>query len=204
LEDSLRIAVIGGTGTIGRAVVENLRSDHEVIAIGHTSGEFQVDTSSPASVRELFGKLGSIDAVVSCAGNARFVPLEKLSDDDFEVGIRSKMMGQINLVRYGFATIADGGSFVLTSGILTKEPAPGTAAITPINAAVEGFARAAALELPRGIRVNVISPPWVSETLVSMGMDPAGGMPAAKVAMAYRAALEGNESGAIIDARSFS
>ena len=113
------------------------------------------------------------------------------------------MMGQINLVRLGISHARDGGSFTLISGTLAVEPAPGSAAITPLNAAVEAFARAAALEMPRRIRINVVRPPWVSETLKAMGQDPEGGMPAAKVAMAYVAAVEGRMTGKIIDAREY-
>ena len=112
-------------------------------------------------------------------------------------------MGQVNVVRLGMKHVSDGGSFTLTSGVLAWEPMPGGAAISPVNAAVEAFARAAALELPRGVRVNVVSPPWVSETLRSMGQNPSDGMPAEQVARAYVQAVEGTQNGATLDARTF-
>jgi NAD(P)-dependent dehydrogenase (short-subunit alcohol dehydrogenase family) len=68
---------------------------------------------------------------------------------------------------------------------------------------VEAFARAAGLELPRGIRINAVSPPWVSETLASMGRDPAGGLSAEKVARAYVESVEGRRNGEVLDARRF-
>src|SRR3954470_11900000 len=101
------------------------------------------------------------------------------------------------------AQIRDGGSFTLTSGVLSQEPMRGSSAISLVNAGLEGFVRAAALEAPRGVRVNVVSPPWVSETLKAMGMDPSGGMPAAEVARAYVEAVTGSRNGEVIDARSF-
>jgi NAD(P)-dependent dehydrogenase (short-subunit alcohol dehydrogenase family) len=112
-------------------------------------------------------------------------------------------MGQINVVRSGLSQIADYGSFTLTSGVLSLEPMPGSTAISPVNAGIEGFVRAAALELPRGVRINAVSPPWVKETLVALGMDPSPGMPAAEVAKAYAESVEGTKNGFVIDARAF-
>lgn len=199
----MRVLVIGGTGTIGSAVVEALAADHDVIPVGSTSGEEQVDLASPDSIRQLFDGVGPVDAVVSCAGKAAFSPLDQLSEADFQLSLGNKLMGQVNLVRLGLPHVQDGGSFTLTSGVLAAEPSPGSAAISLVNAGLEGFARAAALELPRGIRINVVSPPWVSETLASMGQDPSEGLPAAQVATAYLESVHGNASGEVLDARDY-
>lgn len=107
-------------------------------------------------------------------------------------------MGQVNLVRYGFDWVSDGGSFTITSGTLAREPMVGGAAASLLNGALDSFTRAAALEAPRGIRVNVVSPPWVTETLIAWKMDPAGGMPATEVARAYVESIEGRQSGAVL------
>lgn len=199
----MRVIVIGGTGTIGQAVTGVLGQLHEVVAVGRTSGTHQVDMASPESVRALFEEVAPFDAVVSAAGEARFKSLEELEDEDFQLGLSSKLMGQVNLVRLGIPHINDGGSFTLTSGVLAWEPEPGSAAISLVNAGIEAFARAAALELPRAIRVNVVSPPWVAETLEAIGRDPSDGLPAATVARAYVESVEGESNGAVIDARQF-
>lgn len=112
-------------------------------------------------------------------------------------------MGQVNLVRLGLAYINDNGSFTLTSGLLAREPMPGSAAISPVNAGLNGFTRAAALEMPRGIRINVVSPIWVKETMEKMGMDSAGGMSAQKTVLAYVESVEGSRNGEILDVRNF-
>ena len=198
----MRVMVIGATGTIGSAVADAL-GGHEVIRVGSSSGDVRADISRPESIRELFAGIGQVDAVVSCAGSARFRPLAELEDEDFEFSLANKLMGQVNLVRLGMEHVRDGGSITLTSGVLSQVPIPGSAAISLVNAGVEAFARAAALEAPRGIRVNTVSPPWVSETLQAMGQDPSGGMPAAVVARAYVDAVTGTHNGKVLDARTY-
>ncbi|HZR19076.1 MAG TPA: short chain dehydrogenase [Verrucomicrobiae bacterium] len=199
----MKIVLIGASGTIGQAVEKALSTRHQIVRVGRTKGEFQVDLASTESIKRLFEKATRFDAVVCAAGAARFAPLDKLTDEDFAFSLANKLMGQVNLVRLGTNHINDGGSFTLTSGVLANEPMPGSAAISLVNAGLEGFVRAAALELPRGIRVNVVSPPWVSETLKSMGRDPSAGMPAEQVAAAYVAAVEGQQTGQVLSARDF-
>jgi len=193
----MRIALIGSTGTIGGAVADALGARYDVISIGHTRGDYRVDMASPPSIRALFTALGKVDAVVCTAGQAKFGPLALLTDSDFEVGLHNKLMGQVNIVRYGLEYVADGGTFTLTSGILARHPVSGSAAISLVNAGVEAFVRAAALELPRGLRINAVSPGWVSETLAAMGRNPSDGTPAAEVAKDYAASVEGSATGHI-------
>ncbi len=199
----MKILLIGATGTIGQAIEKVLSARHQIVRVGRTKGEFQVDLASADSIRRLFERVAPFDAVVCAAGAARFAALEKLKDEDFAFSLANKLMGQVNIVRYGMDRIKDRGSFTLTSGVLAGEPMPGSAAISLVNAGLEGFVRAAALELARGIRVNVVSPPWVSETLKSMGKDPSAGMPAEQVAAAYVAAVEGQQTGQVLNARDF-
>jgi len=199
----MRILLIGATGTIGSEVARALRVDHEVVSAGRTTGDVQVDLSSPESILNMYTQVGSIDAVVSAAGSARFGPLAELSDSDYQFSLRNKLMGQVNLVRIGRQFVNDNGSFTLTSGVLAREPMPGSSAISMVNAGLEGFVRAAQLELERGLRVNVVSPVWVAETLKALGRDSSSGMPAAQVARAYVAAVTGNLRGAVLDVREY-
>jgi NAD(P)-dependent dehydrogenase (short-subunit alcohol dehydrogenase family) len=196
----MRIVVIGSTGLIGKAVVHALGTKHDLVLIGHrTGGAHTVDIESADSITRLFQVIGNADALICAAGQAKFAPLDYLTDEDFHLGLRNKLMGQVNLVRLGHPFLADGGSFTLTGGLLAQKPMPGSAAISLVNAALEGFVRAAALELSRGIRINIVRPAWVSESLEKMGMDPADGTPASKVALAYVRSVNGSMTGAIIE-----
>jgi NAD(P)-dependent dehydrogenase (short-subunit alcohol dehydrogenase family) len=195
----MKILLVGATGTIGQAVAAALGPRHEVVAVSRHTAPLRVDITSAESLRTLFGQAGPVDAVISASGAARFKPLAELEEEDFSFSIQNKLMGQVNLVRLALQQVRDGGAIVVSSGILSRSPMPGSAAISLVNAGLEGFVRAAALEAPRGIRVNVVSPPWVSETLVKLGMDPQAGLPAAVVAQAYVQAVEGKMTGQVIE-----
>jgi NAD(P)-dependent dehydrogenase (short-subunit alcohol dehydrogenase family) len=191
----MRILLIGATGTIGQAIAAALAPRHDVLLASHSKSDLIVDITRPDSLRALYARVGTVDAIISAAGPARFKPLADLTDDDFAFSIQNKLMGQVNVVRYGFAAVRDGGSITITSGILSQEPMVGSGAVSLVNAALEGFGRAAALEAPRGIRVNVVAPPWVTETLKALGMPLEGGLPAATVAEAYVRVVEGRDTG---------
>lgn len=154
--------------------------------------------AEPESIRAMYAKLGTVDAVISAAGGAKMKPIGELTDDDFAFSMKYKLMGQVNLVRYGFDNVRDGGSFTITSGVLGMHPMPGSAAVSLVNMGLEGFMRAAALEAPRGIRVNVVSPPWVTETLIAYNMDPSIGLPAAVVAKSYVESVTGSATSTVI------
>jgi len=195
----MKILLIGASGTIGSAIATALGARHDLILASVQKSPEQVDISDAASIRALYTRVGGVDAVVSAAGRALFKPLTDLGDEDFELSLSNKLMGQVNLVRLGLASVVDGGSFTLTAGYLARHPIPGSGAVSLVNSGLEGFGRAAALEAPRGIRVNVVSPPWVTETLVKMGRAPDAGLAAATVAQAYVSSVEGTITGQTID-----
>jgi NAD(P)-dependent dehydrogenase (short-subunit alcohol dehydrogenase family) len=197
----MKIVVVGATGTIGTAVAEALSSRHEVVRAAR-GGPVRVDIEDVESLKRLFETVKDVDAVVCCAGTAAFKPLAQLSEADFQSSIASKLMGQVNLVRVAAGHVKDNGSITVTGGVLSHEPMPGGAAFSMVNAALEGFVTGAAVELPRGLRVNVVSPPWITETLAALKMS-LPGIPAAVCARAYVAAVEGDDQGRTLDARTF-
>jgi NAD(P)-dependent dehydrogenase (short-subunit alcohol dehydrogenase family) len=200
VRDYKKIVIFGATGTIGKAVVAELLPVYEVFKVGNRQGQFKADLAHADSIRNVFHAIGKVDGIVSTAGAARFAPFGKLTDEDFRFSLANKLMGQVNLARIGLEYLNDKGSITLTSGILAHQPMAGSAVVSLVNAGLEGFACAAALEAPRGIRVNVVSPPWVTETLRALNMDPSLGKPAAEVAKVYIKSIEGEKSGEVIEA----
>lgn len=195
----MKIVVIGATGTIGKAVADALATRHEVIRAAR-KGDVRVDIEDPTSLAALFDTVGDIDAVVACAGEVGglFGPLDDLSEAQLQRALRF-MTNAFHVVRTSARRVRDGGSITVTTGQLATQPQPGTAALTMAGAGTEGFVRAAALEMPRGVRLNSVSPGWIKETMEKMGMDSAIGMPANKLAEYYVRAVEGTMNGTIID-----
>jgi NAD(P)-dependent dehydrogenase (short-subunit alcohol dehydrogenase family) len=196
----MKVIVIGATGTIGRAIIQAIGNRHEVVPVSFSKSAVKVDIADRTSIVKMFETIGPVDAVISAAGLAKFGPMSSLTDSDFALGLENKLMGQVNLVRLGIEHINDNGSITLTSGILSRKPMPGSTAISLVNSALEGFGRAAALEMPRNIRINIVSPNWVVDTLKAFNMDPSLGTRVEVVAAAYLKALEGTMNGEVIDA----
>jgi NAD(P)-dependent dehydrogenase (short-subunit alcohol dehydrogenase family) len=194
----MRILIVGATGTIGQAVAAELGSTHELVRASYSKAPLRVDIGDPASIRALYSAVGMLDAVISIAGPARFKPFTQLTDDDYSFTLTHKLMGQVNLVRLGMDSVTDGGAFILTSGVLSTKPMPGSGVISLANAGLEGFTRAAALEAPRGIRLNIVSPPWVTETLQALGMPLADALPAREVAKTYARVLSDQGTGRVV------
>lgn len=187
----MRIVVIGATGTIGRAVTAALTAKgHEVIPASRP----RVDVADPATVDALLAEVSLVDAVVCCAASGRLTPLADGSGEEFTTGLDTKLLGQVHLVRRAMHHLRDGGSVTLTSGRFDR-PTPGGTFGTLVNSGLEAFVRAAAAELPRKLRINTVSPGWVSETLASLGMTGVEGTPTNEVAKAYVEAVEGTTTG---------
>ncbi|AMS13936.1 short chain dehydrogenase [Pseudomonas chlororaphis] len=193
----MKILLIGASGTIGSAVDKELSQRHEIIRIGRTSGDFQVDISDSTSIRALFEQIGRFDALICAAGNVSFAPLGEMSAQHFVLGLQDKLMGQVNLLLIGREFANDGASFTFTSGILNRDPIRSGASAALVNGAIDGFVRAAAIELPRGLRVNSVSPTVLEEAMDSYapyfrGYKP---VPGADVALAYAKSVEGLQTG---------
>jgi NAD(P)-dependent dehydrogenase (short-subunit alcohol dehydrogenase family) len=193
----MKVLVIGSAGTIGRAVAAALVPQHEVIGASRSQGE-RVDLAERASIERLFDRIGALDAVVCAAGEARFQALAAVTDEDIDFSIRNKLLGQVNLARVALPRLRAGGSLTLTSGVLSHQPMPGSTIVSMVNAGLEGFVRAAALEAPTGVRVNVVCMGWVKETMVTLGMDPAPGTAARDVAQSFVDAIEGAMTGQVL------
>ncbi|KMY85745.1 short chain dehydrogenase [Candidatus Paraburkholderia calva] len=194
----MRVLLVGAKGVLGSEITRLLQPAHEVISASRTGADVAVDLSDKASIVAMFDRVDTVGAVVCVGGTAKFTPIDALTDDAYAFSLANKLMGQVNLVRCAAGHVDTGGSVTLTSGTLAQQPMIGSAAVSIVNAGIEGFARVAALEWQGKMRVNVVSPGWVAETLTSMGKDPAQGISAADVAMVYKRAIEGTMSGEVL------
>ena len=156
----MRILVIGGTGTIGKRIVEHFSKDHQVLVAGRSSKKYPIDIADTRSIKNLFKKIkkeGKVHAIICAAGEAKWAPFKDLSETDYHIGLRSKLMGQVNVVRLAKKCLKKKGSVTLTTGVLADDPVFKTASAAMVNGGVHSFVQAAALEMPKQIRVNVVS-----------------------------------------------
>lgn len=196
----MRILVVGAGGTVGKAVVAALKPRHEIVTAGRSAGDVTVDLTQTASIAAMYEKIGAVDAVVSAAGHVHFGPLDKMTEEQFMSGLKDKLMGQVNLVLSGLKHVKDGGSFTLTSGVLDRDPIRmGTNAAT-VNAAIKGFVTGAAIEMPRGIRINAVSPGLLQDSAQKYdgyfpGHEPVS---SARVGLGFVKSVEGALTGQVI------
>jgi NAD(P)-dependent dehydrogenase (short-subunit alcohol dehydrogenase family) len=197
----MRIVVIGATGTIGKAVVAALEGRHDIIKVGNRSGDHRVDIADSNSIRDLFSRIGRFDALVSAAGKVHFGDFAALTEKEMAIGLRDKLMGQVNLVLIGRDYANDNGSFTLTTGVTSHDPIRDGAAASLVNGAIDAFVRAAAIELPRGLRINSVSPGVLVESLPVFGDYFRGhdAVPGQRVANAYVKSVEGRLTGQVLN-----
>jgi NAD(P)-dependent dehydrogenase (short-subunit alcohol dehydrogenase family) len=196
----MKLIVIGGNGTIGKKVVAHFSKTHEIIIAGRTSGDVTVDIADSGSIKAMFESVGIIDAILCIAGEAKWAPFDSLTEDDYYIGLRSKLMGQVNLVRIGQDYLNTGGSFTLTTGILADYPVVMTTSAAMVNGGIHSFVKAAALELKNELRINVVSSGLVEDAVEKYeayfpGHNP---IPMKKVINGYVKSVEGKGTGEII------
>jgi NAD(P)-dependent dehydrogenase (short-subunit alcohol dehydrogenase family) len=195
----MRVLIVGASGIVGRAVMRELGQRHEIVTAGRSSGDLRVDITSAESIQAMFQKAGQVDAVVACAGKVKFAALEAMTAADYEVGLKDKLMGQVNLVLIGRNYVSEGGSFTLTTGVLDHDPIRQGSSASMVNGAVNAFVIAAAIEMPRGQRINAVSPGVITEAMEGYapffrGFKP---VPAARAALAYAKSVEGAQTGQV-------
>src|ERR1700692_3671850 len=196
----MKIVLIGANGKIGELVQTAMAgAGHEIVKVGRKSGDFQVDIQSRESIRQLYQVVGAFDAVAVAAGEVVFAPLSQLSAENWQFSLGSKLMGQISLVQEAIPFINEKGSFTLVSGVLNEEPIFAGVAGATISGASEGFVRATAIELPKGLRINVVNPTILKESEAHMGSFFPGVIPVEgwRVAQAYKRAILGVQTGRV-------
>jgi NAD(P)-dependent dehydrogenase (short-subunit alcohol dehydrogenase family) len=195
----MRILVVGASGRLGSAVVEALADRHEIVTASRSGDGHFVDLRNPATIAGLYASVGPVDAVACTAGKTPYAALDELGSDQFAEGVRDKLLGQIELVRQGARHLSDGGSFTLVSGVLGVDPIRTGAVASTVNGGIDAFVRAAAIELPRGMRVNAVSATVFAEAWdvygpLFPGFKP---VPVADAASAYVKSIEGALTGQV-------
>lgn len=196
----MKILVIGGNGTIGKPVVSHFGETDEVIIAGRNSGDIKLDIADTSSIKKALEQTGKVDAIVCIAGEAKWDDFQNLSEQDYYIGIKSKLMGQVNLVRIGQDYITDNGSITLSTGILADDPVIKTTSAAMVNGAIHSFVQAVALELKGFPRVNAVSLGMVEDAYEKYkgyfpGHNP---VPMTKVVKAYERSVKGQGNGEII------
>jgi NAD(P)-dependent dehydrogenase (short-subunit alcohol dehydrogenase family) len=195
----MRVVIFGACGTIGKAVAAELAPRHDLIRVGRSSGDYRADMTDLPRVRALLQELGNVDALVCAAGSVHFGPLAQMTPELLEVGLKDKLMGQVNLVLAAQDLLNDNGSITLTSGILSRDPIRFGSSASMVNGAIDSFIRAAAIELPRGLRVNAVSPTVIEDSMELYGTFFRGYEPvsARRAALAYSKSVEGAQTGQV-------
>lgn len=196
----MKILIIGGNGTIGKKVVSHFKEKNEIIIGGRTNGDVIVDIANSKSIKSMFEKIGKIDAIICIAGEAKWENFNKLTEDDYYIGLKSKLMGQVNLVRIGQHFLKPNGSITLSTGILADDPVVKTTSAAMVNGAIHSFVKAVTLEIENGIRVNVVSSGMVEDAYKKYkdyfpGHNP---IPMKKVINGYVRSVYGKGNGEII------
>lgn len=197
----MKILIIGGnSGTIGKTVATRLKKKHEVITAGRNGGDVRVDMGSSESIKNMFEEIGKVDAIVNCAGATKWGPFAEMSEEDFYIGLKGKLMGQVNLVRIGRAYLNAGGSITLTTGILADDPVKGATNSAMANGALHGFVLAVSQEHLDEFRLNAVSPGLVKDSEERLGDAFPGHTPISmeKLASGYVRSVEGMRTGEII------
>ena len=195
----MKILIIGGNGTIGTKVVSHFEQENEVIIAGRTSGDVTVDIADSDSIKTMFEKVGRVDAIICIAGEAKWAEFNELSEDDYHIGLNSKLMGQVNLVRIGQNYLTKNGSITLTTGILADDPVSKTTSAAMVNGGIHSFVQAVALEI-ENVRVNAVSSGMVEDAYEKYkdyfpGHNP---IPMTKVVNGYVRSVNGKGNGEII------
>lgn len=197
----MKILLVGALGTVGRGVAAELGQRHEVIGAGRTGAQVTLDLADRESIGRALEPLGPLDAIVSAAGQVAWKPLAAMTAQDWSYSVANKLMGQVNLALVGQHFLRDGGSITLTSGVLREHPVPCGAGASLANGGIEAFVRAAAIELPRALRINAVSPGVLVESMDDLGPYFRGfeAVPAARVALGYARSVEGADTGRVYE-----
>ncbi|GAA2452263.1 SDR family NAD(P)-dependent oxidoreductase [Streptomyces macrosporus] len=176
-----KAVVTGGTHGMGRAIVDALLDGGaEVLLTGRDEGNLEAaraelpdrahvvrsDVTDLADVDALAAtvgeRLGRIDFLFVNAGYSRLEPYDAVTEETYDRTFAVNAKGAFFTAQRLAPLVRDGGSIVFTTSVANKSGFPGMTVYAGAKAAVWAFAQGLAAELlPRGIRVNAVSPGFV-------------------------------------------
>lgn len=174
-----KIAVItGGNSGIGLATAKSFIDegaqvviagrdqktlDAAVKELGSKCLALQVDVAKLAELDTFYKtvgeKFGRIDILFVNAGIANFIPIEQMTDKDFDTMFNVNTKGLFFTVQKAIPLLSQGSSVILTTSSIVEKGVSGASVYAASKAAVRSMARSFSVELlARGIRVNALSP----------------------------------------------
>jgi NAD(P)-dependent dehydrogenase (short-subunit alcohol dehydrogenase family) len=176
-----KAVVVGGTHGMGLAIVKALLDGGaEVMLTGRNGQNLEaarrelgarahVARSDIANLSDIDAlgehveeKLGRVDVLFVNAGYAKLELFEHVTEETYDRQFAVNTRGAYFTVQRLAPLIRDGGSVVFTTSAADETGTPGLSVYSAAKAAVRSFARGFAAELlPRGIRVNAVSPGFI-------------------------------------------
>lgn len=177
------VVIIGGNSGIGRAAAEAFAAEGgEVIITGRDEATLaetaaaigakavRADIADLASLDPLYAAIERIDVLVVNAGIGRFVPFPDLTPEIWDEIQAVNLRGCTFAAQKALPRLSDGGAIVFTGSIGSVLAIPGNAAYAASKAGLRAVARVLAAELlPRGIRVNMVSPGPTETPIIHRG-----------------------------------
>lgn len=194
-----KIIVVGSTGRLGRVVVSGLE-DYEVIRAGRSGPDLKIDALDFESVSDVFASVGSFDGLVSCIGGTPFKTFEELTMEDFATGLSKKCFSQLNLAKAAIPFLTENGSITLTSGIIGDEPILSGSCAAAANGALNMCVSTLAAEYAGRLRINIVSPSIIENSVEDYGMVFDGFEPTSekRIIEAYRRTISAPISGRVL------
>ena len=198
--EKMRVLIIGAGGTIGKKLTPRLRKNHDVITAGRSSGDVNVDISSQESIKRMFDKLPKVDACICIAASGPMDDFATITEDQLKTDMQAKLFGQINLVLIGQHYLNDNGCFTLTSGVFADVPYKGVTGGALTSGALHSFTLSASVQLPRNLRINVVSPGMAEDSAAAYAQNFPGlaVVPMESITDAYELTVEQEINGQIL------
>lgn len=158
-----KIIIIGGSKGIGKAIIDALIDQNEVVNISRTSPDISHENLTHFTCDILSDELPEIDsadALVYCPGSINLKPISRLSIDDFKSDFEINVLGAVKSIQKYLPILKNGNkpSILLFSTVASKLGMPFHASIATAKSGVEGLVKSLGAELAPAIRVNAIAP----------------------------------------------